>query len=243
MDFTEIGSIYIVHALKGYEVHEQRLIDIFKDLNIPIEFVTDGDPSLMTEQTKAKYFCPEINSTLSKGVLSCTLNHIYCYEKMIQKGDKYAVVFENDPFFLRDFNTGINAICKEADHLNPGFLVSLENSTLRFPASKKIKKNKLLYPADYGRCAGAYLIDSQGAKNILALLKNDKCCHVIDLWHNSLIKKNVVDMYWAHPPLTEQGSHNGLMNSPLSTNSKNIQRRIKWLAQKFYKTNIYRYFK
>ncbi|MBK0384502.1 glycosyltransferase family 25 protein [Pedobacter sp. SD-b] len=238
-----IDNIYIVHALQGYEAHEERLIKIFKDLNLSFEFVTDGSPTLMTDETKSKYFCKNINSILSKGALSCTLNHIYCYQKMIENEDKYAVVFENDPFFLTDFKVAINKICEEADNLKPGFIISLENSTLRFPSSKEIKKDKLLYKATYGRCAGAYLIDLQAAKNIIDYLKNNLCCNVIDLWHNSLINQNIIEMYWAHPPLVEQGSHNGLMNSPLSTNSKNIARRIKWLAQKFYKTNIYRHFK
>lgn len=86
-------------------------------------------------------------------------------------------------------------------------------------------------------------MDLQAAKNILEDLKTNKCNDVIDWWHNDLIKRNIVKMYWAEPPLTEQGSHNGLLYGTISTKNKNTGRRIAWLAQKYYKTYIRRWFK
>lgn len=66
---------------------------------------------------------------------------------------------------------------------------------------------------------------------------------MIDWWHNDMIERNVIKMYWAHPALTEQGSHNGLLSAVISTKEKSNKRRISWLAQKFYKTYITRWFK
>lgn len=238
-----IEGIYIVHALKGYEVHEQRLNEIFGKMNLDYEFVTDGDISHFTSALLEKYFCPEIQTKLSEGILSCTLNHIFCYEKMVQKNNKYALIFENDPFFLGDFLKKIKQVAKEADTLEPGFLISLENTTLRFPDFRKVKKGKYLYPAEYGRAAGAYLMDLKAAKNILEHLKTDKCCQVIDWWHNTLVKENIIKMYWAHPAFVEQGSHNGEMSSTISSKNKSNARRWRWKAQKFYKMYIYRWFK
>jgi len=42
-------------------------------------------------------------------------------------------------------------------------------------------------------------------------------------------------MYWAHPPLVEQGSHNGCLNSTISSKPGTITRKISWLIQKYYK--------
>ena len=100
------------------------------------------------------------------------------------------------------------------------------------------KRGKYLYKSSYGRAAGAYMIDLAGAQKILEHLKTNKCCNVIDWWHNSLIQNKVVDMYWAHPPLTEQGSHNGMMSSTISSKNRSIVRRIQWIAQKYYRTYI-----
>jgi glycosyl transferase family 25 len=238
-----IEGIYIVHAKKGYEYHEDRINKLFKKHGLPFEYVTDGDPTCFDKNLLNKYFSEDIRQLLSDGVLSCTLNHILSYKRMVKNNNRFALVFENDPFFLGNFVEQIGKIATEAATLPPGFLISLENTTLKFPARKNLRKGKLLYPATYGRCAGAYMIDLQGAKDILQDLQTNKCRQVIDWWHNSLIDRKVIKMYWADPPITEQGSHNGLLSAGISTKKKSVQRRIAWLAQKYYKTYITRWFK
>jgi glycosyl transferase family 25 len=237
-----IGHIYVVHALKGYEEQEQRLIKIFKAYGLDFEFVTDGDTSTWKQEQIDHYFIPGIKEQLKPGILSCTLNHILCYERMIKNNDKYALIFENDPFFLGDFIQKLKRIIVEADTLEPGFIISLENTSLEFPSFRETKKGKYLYPANRGRCAGAYLVDQAAAERILENVKGYKCDTVIDWWHNSLIQRGVVKMYWAHPALTEQGSHNGKMVSNISFRSQGGIRRLKWLLQKNYKLYIRRLF-
>lgn len=154
-----IEGIYIVHAKKGYEFHEARINKLFTELGLQFEFVTDGDPSCFTPELLNKYFSKNIRDILSEGILSCTLNHILSYEKLVKNNNRYALVFENDPFFIGNFISKIEKVAKEAATLQPGFLISLENTQLEFPSIKKIKKDKVLYPADHGRCAGAYMMD------------------------------------------------------------------------------------
>ena len=67
---TTENGIYIVHALKGYEYHEKRIIDLFAKNELGFEFITDGDPVHFSKELLEKYFVPEIQSTLSKGILS-----------------------------------------------------------------------------------------------------------------------------------------------------------------------------
>ncbi len=238
-----IDGIYVVHAKEGYRYHEERITKLFAASNLPFEFVTDGDPACFTDELLNHYFTAEVQQNLSKGILSCTLNHILSYEKMAARKNRYALVFENDPFFIGNFVAQLEKVTREADSLPPGFLISLENTLLKFPSYKNIQPGKLLYAADYGRCAGAYMLDLKAVTDILQDLKTNKCGEVIDWWHNTLVKRKVVSMYWAHPPLTEQGSHNGLMSSTISSKNKSIQNRIAWLAQKYYKTYITRWFK
>jgi len=238
-----IEGIYIIHAKKGYEKHEKRINKIFGETGLKHQFITEGDPSCFTDELLAKYFSSDIHQRLGDGILSCTLNHILSYEEIIKNKNRYALIFENDPFFLGDFIEKIGKITKEADTLKPGFIISLENTTLEFPPTKSLKKSQLLYQADRGRCAGGYLIDFEGARIILEDLKRRKSKEVIDWWHNTLIANKVISMYWAHPPILEQGSHNGTMSSTISTKSSNTKRKIAWRAQKFYKTFILRFFK
>ncbi len=233
-----IEGVYVVHAKYGYELHEARIRELFPSQGLPFEFVTDGDPSLFTPELINRYFRPDIRSLMPDGIVSCTLNHMFSYMKMVERRNKYALVFENDPFFIGDFEKQIEAIALEADMLPPGFIISLENTSLEFPPIVDRREGKLLYQAVRGRCAGAYMIDLRAAERILDNLKTNRCGQVIDWWHNTLIRDGVVRMYWAHPPLVEQGSHNGLMSSTISTKGKNLVRRLRWLSQKYYKMHI-----
>jgi glycosyl transferase, family 25 len=239
---SNIDATYVVHAKKGYEIHEKHVITLLNKHDLPFEFMTDGDPSLFTDELINNYFVSNIKNVLSTGVLSCTLNHILCYERIVQNNHKHTLIFENDPFLLDNFNEKLSNILAEAQTLPPGHIISIENTALKFPKFKTIKKNKFLYKADFGRFAGAYIIDLQAAKDILTHLKTNKCETVIDWWHNSLINRGIVKMYWAYPAITEQGSHNGMMSSTISTKNKNLKRRIAWLAQKYYKTYFLRFF-
>jgi len=243
MDELQTGSIYVTHALKGYEYHEKRVIELFKKNQLNFQFVTDGDPIYFTDELLTKYFTPEIKTALRTGTLSCTLNHILTYEKIVASKKKYALVFEDDPFFLGDFVEGLNEMTGEIMNLEKGFIISLENSSLRFPSYWQASRGKYLYPASKGRMAGAYLIDLAVATRILEDIKQNKCHTIIDWWHNSLTQRGVVKMYWAQPPLVEQGSHNGRMSSTNSTQPSVLSRRIGWWFQKNYKYYIRRLFK
>lgn len=238
-----IEGIYVVHALKGYEVQEQWVNKLFADNDMDFRFVTDGDPSKFTDNLLSKYFNPSIHNIQSEGIVSCTLNHILSYEEIVRNEHKYSLVFENDPYFLNNFQQNISNIVREAETLKPGFIISLENTTLKFPSPYKRKRGKYLYEADTGRCAGAYLIDLQAARVVLDDLKTKKCNDIIDWWHNDLIRRDIIKMYWAHPPLVEQCSHNGKMSSTISSKNFGWKRQVRWNLQKFYKTYVLQWFR
>jgi glycosyl transferase family 25 len=229
-----IDHIYVVHAPKGYERHEKRLYNILgNQYGFDFEFLDKDNDDLIPS-----YFVENIRHIMNRGAIMCTLNHIMFYETIVNRGDKIALVLEDDPYFSKHFLKHLRQIVAEAQTLQPGFFISLENSTLKFPPRKTLKKGQYLYEALYGRCAGAYLIDNTAAKNIIDRLKQHKCDKVIDHWHNDLIDENVFKMYWAHPACVEQGSINGKMSANNSTQRAGIIRRISWIAHKFYKQYI-----
>jgi GR25 family glycosyltransferase involved in LPS biosynthesis len=234
-----IDHIYVVHAPKGYERHEKRLHDILGHMyGFDFEFLGKDSEELIPF-----YFVENIRLVMNRGAIMCSLNHIMFYETMVRRGDKTALILEDDPYFSKHFLKHLRKIVAEAQTLQPGFFISLENSTLKFPQRKIIRKNKYLYDALYGRCAGAYLIDNIAAKNIIDRLKHHKCDKVIDHWHNDLIRENVFKMYWSHPTCVEQGSISGRMSSDNSTQHAGIIRRISWIVQKIYKQHILPFFK
>ena len=78
-------NIFVIHALKGYEFHSERIKKLFSQYHLDFEFITEGDPSLTNKDIINSFFVSNIDKVLSAGVLSCTLNHIYAYKKIIEK--------------------------------------------------------------------------------------------------------------------------------------------------------------
>nr|WP_321450061.1 glycosyltransferase family 25 protein [uncultured Carboxylicivirga sp.] len=235
-------KVFVVHAPSGYEYQGNRVIRLFEKHKINFEFVheTNGDH---LEELIDKYCDRDAMKKYQKGGIACTVSHILALEKLLETEKKYALIFEDDPCFLGDFRVKLARFTTEIKNLDKGFLISLENTNLKFPSFFQIVKQKHLYQAKMGRMACAYLIDRQGAKNALQDLKSNKCTLVVDWWHNTLVANKVIKLYWLHPALVEQGSLNGKMSSTISSKPNNVKRRIAWLLQKTYKMSIRRLFK
>lgn len=236
-------DVYVIHVKKGYESHEKRICELFGKMNLNFKFMVAGDTEYFNEELLNKYFIPDILNIYHKGKISCTLNHILAYEEFLNGKKKFALIFENDPFFLGNFADKLNLLYDEIQTLKNGFIISLENTTLTFPSFFQTNKKKRIYPASSGRMAGAYLINREGASLALNDLRTNKCSDIIDWWHNRLIERDILKMYWAHPPMVEQGSHNGMTSSTISTKKKSLIIKLRWLVHKFYKMYIRRLFK
>lgn len=236
------GNIFVIHALNGYEANRKLVETSMAEQNLAYEFVFDGDVSKFPEINLEDYFTKDFIGYLRKGSLSCCLNHLKAIEKIVERKLEYAIIFEDDPVFLGNFNEKFAKIWPEIIALQPGFIISLENTSLRFPSFWDIKKGKHLYRATVGRMAGAYLLDYAAAKAIVDDLKTNKCFRQIDWWHIEMVNKGLVRMYWAHPALTEQASHNGMLSATISSKKKTFSRRTLWLIKRFFHTKIRRLF-
>jgi glycosyl transferase family 25 len=238
---TELGidHVYVVHAPTGYEQQEQYLRKVLGEkMGFEYHFLGRDNGEMI-----ATYFVSEIGSILNRATIFCTLNHIMFYEAMVKNNDRVALILEDDPYFSKEFLSILPKIVAEAKTLPQGFFISLENSTLRFPSRKAIRKGQYLYKAEYGRCAGAYLMDKTAAQNVILRLGHTKCNTVIDHWHNDLVKEGIFTMYWAHPACVEQGSLTGRITGGNSTRKVGILRRISWVVQKAYKQYFLRMFR
>ena len=233
---------YVVHAKTGYEYHGERVVKLFKEQKIPFEFVLHGTPESITEEIKRKYFRKEFAQQTRLGSLSCTLNHIYAMERFLESGEKLGLFFEDDPCFLGDFQKGIKKLYPHITNLESNFIISLENTSLTFPSYWQTKKGKLLYKAKRGRMAGAYLMDRSGVEKTMDFVYRERCGNLPDWLHNELVEKGILKMYWAHPPIVEQGSHNGILSSSISSKAKSQKRIIRWKLRRLIKTIFGRLF-
>ncbi|MDR1683979.1 MAG: glycosyltransferase family 25 protein [Elusimicrobiota bacterium] len=234
-------------GIQGFVIHlstdEERGAHMraqIKGLAIPVHFILEGDAADLTPEILEKYFTGDLKAKL--GVTSCTYKHLRALEEMTAKNIPYGLIFENDIFLTPDFEPALHAAIAEIEQKNiTNFLLSLEDSNLRYVPGSQRRKGQLVYPRDIGRFAGAYLLDLPAARNILKEVAENKCELIIDSFHTHCGRKGLINFYWLHPTIATQGSHNGKIANGISKKAGNIFRRISFETQRVYKKILWRF--
>ena len=229
---------FIIHVSTAID-REQHMLQQISGRNLSYQFILDGDKNQLTEEVLDKYFTEEMNK-VSNGT-SCAYKHILAYEYMIKNQTDFALILEDDIELDHViFDEVLLKIMYELKTKNiSNFLVSLEDSNLKYVKASERKPNQLLYPKEKGRMAGAYLVDLKAANNLLREIKNNKCALPIDWFHNHCSENNVIKIWWAHPTIACQGSLSGTMKSLIDDKPANYFRIISFKIQRLYKKIIY----
>jgi glycosyl transferase, family 25 len=231
--------VFILHVKKGYE---ERLVSVQKQMakaRLSYELMENGDMGDITTNLLDRYFKDEMKQIDPK--TSCALKHLLVYEQMIERNIEQALVFEDDILLKENFQPVFAETTKEIKQkksIHGRYMISYENSGLKFIAKNIQRQGEYLYKQKAGRCAGAYLLSLETAKYMIEKAVAEKINLPIDWWHNQLFEKNEVDIYWCEPAIAEQGSHNGIFTSSLGNRSNKLTRRIGWQVQKLYKKYI-----
>lgn len=233
--------MFVAHVKKGYEDRERHIDAHLGGLGIPFEYLLDGDiPDLDPGRLEA-YFTGEEMKRPS-GITSCAMKHLLVYEEIVRRDLAGALVLEDDIFLGRDFLAVFAATLDELDRrpelAGQPVLVSYENSSLRFVPPEEVEAGRHLYARDRGRCTGAYWVNREAARSIVEDTRARRCRRPVDHYHNDLVARGALRIFWSHPAVAEQGSHNGRFGSALDHRRKGLLRRLKWAIQKLYKQNF-----
>ena len=227
---------YIIHVSTDFEREEHIKKEIGKT-SFDFIFINDGDKKDLSKDIVSRYFGGELIPV--SGATSCAYKHILVYKDMINSQVDYAIVLEDDIFLHKDFEKIVNKILIEITErkLN-NFLISLEESNLKYINGSERKKGILLYPRKHSRFTGAYILDVECAKTIMNEIETYKCNKPIDWIHNIYGERGLINVYWLHPTIAVQGSLNGKMKSEIDTRfkrGKNLFRQISFSLTKIYK--------
>ena len=232
----ETFVLHVKSAINRHQHMEQQL----SDKNLNYQYILDGDKESISETTLNNYFGGELNKL--SNVTSCAYKHILAYEKMVANSIQYALIFEDDIFLKSHFTETLKKVLSEIERENlSNFLISLEDSDLRFVKRSEIKPNKLLYKKETGRLAGAYIVDIKFAEKALAEIAQNKCNMPIDWFHDMLQKKELVQIFWLSKAVATQGSLNGKIKSIIGNKHKKIHRIITYNIQRLYKICLYNF--
>lgn len=223
---------FVVHV-KGHQEREKHIRAELEKHGLTFSLMLEGNMSDITPEILDRYFTGEKIHHLSPGT-SCTLKHLYIYEEIIKQRLPWALVFEDDIILSDNFNIVMEAVYKELESLpsEEPILVSLENCGLKFVPANELVSGKHLYEKEKGRCAGAILMNQKAAQVIINYAIESKITEIIDNQHNILLKQGLIKMYWCHPTIAEQGSHNGQMVSMLGPKRIGLVYQIGWNIRK-----------
>jgi len=237
---------YILHV-KGSDDRYKHMLSQIKGLSIPFKFVLEGDQEDLTREIISKNF--KDGMACVSGASSCTYKHFLSLRDMIKNKIPYGLIFENDVFLGKNFEKSVfKALAEIKGREIRNFYLSLEDSFLKFVKGSARKKGQTVYKVEKGeygghngyntRAAGAYIVDLEAAKNIIKEVDSNKCGLVSDWFFTHCVSKGIISLYWLHPTIASQGSHNGKFNSMFPGIKR--KSRISYSIQKKYKQLLWR---
>lgn len=230
---------FIIHLSTALE-REMHMKKEFGNKGLDIEFINDGDFNDLSETALTEYFTGEMRDNKNAARISNAYKHFLAYDKILKFNHSYAMILEDDIICYNNFTRGLKNIENEIRNLHiSNFIISLEDSHLKYVRGSERSKNKYLYPKTRGRTTGAYIIDFDASNNILSYLKSNKCSLHIGWFHNLCSDNKIIQIYWCHPPLVTQGSMNGRIKSLINKNKVGSFRIITYNIQKIYKKLLY----
>ncbi|MCL1972392.1 MAG: glycosyltransferase family 25 protein [Endomicrobia bacterium] len=238
---------YIIHIKNAPERKEHMLKQI-KNLSIPFNFVMEGDRDELTPEIISSNFKGDMAEVC--GYTSCTYKHLLVFREMIKNNIPYGLIFENDVFLEKNFETAVFNALKEVKERNiTNFFLSLEDSFLKFVRGSVRKKGRTVYKVEKDeytggfngyitRACGAFIVDLEAAKSIIKEVDTNKCGMVTDWFYAYLAGEHIIDLYYLHPTIASQGTHNGKMRSLFP--GVNHRPRWSYLIQRAYKRLLWR---
>lgn len=230
---------YVVHV-RGNKQREQLMLRELAKAGLIPHFILEGNRDELSQEILSPWFSGKFLQPSADS--SCVFKHFKAYERLLESQDPYALVFEDDILLYSGFQTVLEKVLDEVrDRSLHGYLISLEDSALRYVAGSKRLQGQFLYQEAQGRMAGAILIDRTAAAALLDRARITKCESPVDWFHNAAADAGQIKIYWLHPPICVQASHNGALKSILDDKTAGHWRKISFTLQRWYKQCLYRW--
>ncbi len=223
--------VFVLHVKKGYEDRAAHMERMLGDRNIPFEYVLEGDIPDLDRAWLDRWFCDMMHGFTPAA--SCASKHLIAYLRMVSENIPYALILEDDIFLKKRFVPVLEKAMNElsASHgVEKPFWIGFEATCMGFTPRSMRRAGRVVYPARFQQCTGAYLINLSCAREILRMAEQEKCALPFDHFTESLRKRGYFDGYWSYPIVAEQGSHMGLMHSSIGNVANgrfmNLRRRL-----------------
>lgn len=225
-----------ISNLPIYIIHYKKLIDRKKYLDAMfnmydftnINWVSHIDRNTMTSEDLAQYkfstdrwheLCSiwgeydSVPRKLSGPEIACCLSHLWIYNDILKHGHKVALIFEDDAILLDGFRNKLNVVLNELPedfhtcHLTDSFgwsVATYKQGYFGAMNNNVVTESQHVYKMGSSRCADAYLISLDAAQKLRDNITPFTL--PVDWSLNPVYVECNMNVYWAEPPITSQGS-------------------------------------
>jgi GR25 family glycosyltransferase involved in LPS biosynthesis len=230
-----IDRVYVLHCRQGYADREKSIREQFARHGIEFEFILEWDKSDITVEQK-KQFTPGYLDTL----MSISLKHIEAMKQTVKHRYERCLVFEDDIILFENFSAKVEELLEESKNITEPHCIYLSNSCNKYTPRSRLLKNRHLYDHDHSRAADAYVMTLEACQKRLEWLEHNQIALPLDHLFTQIDRALGIKMFWAEPPICEQGSMSGLFASSVENRYTLLMRKIRWQLDKFYKMHILR---
>lgn len=230
---------YVIHAksLPERTDHIQRELD---RAGIAFEWVLDFDADEITSDVDRAYFAEGSNLTLRQK--SCAMKHIVAMQRIRERGQDLALIFEDDVQLVPDFIARLKRVLDEAERWPRPHILHLGAATNFYTPASQMRPGQIIYLGNRVRNTEAYVIGAREADARLDWISRHPMTKPIDITFNSSDPEMGIPFLWPEPPLAEQGSLNGLFKSSLDRkNHSRLRLRVQFAIQKFKRRYLKRW--
>jgi glycosyl transferase family 25 len=224
---------YVIHckSLPERAAHIRRELD---RVGIPFEWVLDYDPEEITPEIEKTYFAP--SSNLSIRQKSCALKHIVAMQRIRDRRQDLALVFEDDAQLVADFTNKLDRVLDEAGQWPRPRILHLGTASNFYTPLADLRPGQLIYRGSRVRNMEAYVLGAIEAQARLDWIARNPMVDPVDIAFNTGDPAMGIPFLWPEPPLAEQGSLNGLFRSSLTHKTRSRLRlrlqftvkRLRW---------------
>lgn len=200
------------------------------------EPVHEWDATDLTTEVESRFYN---SNALSPGQKSCGLKHVTALQRIVARGERYALVLEDDVVLSEGFAEGLAVTLAEAArHPQPQVIFIGCGGNFYTPRSQR-KPGQRLYPARRGRFADSYIIGHDAARLRLDWIGKYRMSIPIDNQFEVIDREAGITMLWLEDPVVEQGSKLGLFTTTLEPAKPGWLQRVLFKLERFRRKYVY----
>ena len=221
-DVLALDAIYVLNV-KAFEARLKSITAQLAGFGLEAEIIQQWDPANITAEVDERWFAP---GTLTIAQRSCAMKHVEALQRITARGQKHALVLEDDALLSPDFVAGVRRALAEAGNYPETSVIFIGSGGNFFTPRSQREPGRSLYPGPRGRFADSYIIGHAAARKRLDWIGQHRINEPMDNQFETIDREAGITMLWLEDPVVEQGSKSGRFVTAID---KQHPRWLQWL--------------